>query len=123
MADVSKQYMREIAGQWGYLVTWLPGRTVRLGQTGRFDGMQVDIDRELADDDIAFQESQDNTSTDLVYRTAGAVSVDWAAGGSVASGESADLTIRFSRDRAVLFDVHEAVEHRIAGLSDVKQRI
>jgi hypothetical protein len=115
--------MSEIARQWGYLVTWLPSRTVEPGQTGRFDGMQVDVDGHLRDQRIEFAISRDDSTTNLEYRSAKAVSVGWSASASTATGERAELDISFSRESAVVLDVHHAVEHRIDDLGRIKRRI
>jgi len=123
MASTSERYMREIATQWGYLVTWLPSRTVELGQTGRFDGMQVQVDGQISDDGLNIVASDDKSSTDLEYNTSKAVSFDWSAGASVATGERAELEISFSRANAVVLHVHEGVEHRVANLSELKRGI
>jgi hypothetical protein len=116
--------MSEIARQWGYLVTWLPGRTVELGQTGEFDGIQVEIDSHVSDDlGLAVQTSSDPNTTELEYRSAGAVDVRWSAGVSTLTGERAGLEIAFTRENAVVLDLHRAVEHRIANVAEVKDRI
>jgi hypothetical protein len=110
MASPRERYMREIAKQWAYLVTWLPSRTVRLGQTGRFDGLEVQIDADISDVGFALAASHDQSTTNLEYNTGRAVTFDFTAGASIATGESAELQIGFKKDNAIVMHLHEAVE-------------
>ena len=123
MRGVDEIYMREIAAQWSYLPTWLPSRTVRLGQTGTFNGTMVNIDSDLSDEGMAFSEEQDDSGTELEYHSAGAVSYGWSAGAALATGERAQLQISFSRANAIVLDACGAVEHRISNLKDLKKEI
>jgi hypothetical protein len=123
MTSISERYLREIGAQWGYLATWLPSRTVELGQSGRFDGVQVHVDGHIGDDGLPVVASQDRNTTDLEYGTSKAVSIDWIAGASTVIGDRAELEIAFSRANAVVLHIHEGVEHRVANLSEIKRGI
>jgi hypothetical protein len=123
MSGIDEIYMREIAAQWSYLPTWLPGRTVRLGQTGTFDGTQVNVESDLANEGIAFSQEHDESETELEYHSAGAVSYGWTVGAAIATGERAQLQISFSRENAIVLDACGAVEHRITNLKGLKEEI
>ncbi len=123
MASLSESYMREIASQWGYLVTWLPSRTVRLGQTGRFDGIQVHIDGDIGQDGFSFSEDSDDNESELEYNSAGAVSFGWSAGAGLVTGERAEFEVSFSREKAIVLHLHGAVEHRVGKLKELKRAI
>lgn len=115
--------MREIASQWSYLVTWLPNRTVRLGDIGAFDGMKVNVDSSLDEKGISFSTDCDENASQLEYASANAVSWGWEAGVELTTGDRGNLEVHFSRERAVLMHLHDAVEHRIASLGNLKQQI
>jgi hypothetical protein len=123
MTGIDEIYMREIATQWSYLPTWLPSRTVRLGQTGTFDGTKVNIESDLAAEGIAFSHEQDENESEMEYHSAGAVSYGWTAGAELATGERAQLEISFSRQNAIVLDACGAVEHRITNLEGLKKEI
>lgn len=123
MGGIDETYMREIAAQWSYLPTWLPGRTVRLGQTGTFDGTQVTVEADLSADGIAFSEEHDESESELEYHTKGAVSYGWTSGAALVTGERAELQISFSRENAIVLDACGAVEHRITNLKELKKQI
>jgi hypothetical protein len=123
MSSTSVRYMREIAAQWSYLVTWLPSRTVKLGETGRFDGLQVQLDGDIGEHGFTIKETHDENSTSLEYATKRAVALDWSAGASVATGEQAQLDISFSASDAIVLHIHEGVEHRVSNLGELKRLI
>jgi hypothetical protein len=123
MASARDRYLSEIASQWQYLPTWLPGRAVRLGQTGVFEDGSVQVDDDISASGFSFTEDVDQSTSSLSYCSQRAVSWGWAGGAGSPTGERADVEVSFSRANAILFHAHEAVEHRIANLSELKSRI
>lgn len=123
MTSIRNRYLDEISNAWGYIPAWLPNRTVRLGDVGPFIAGGLDADGSLASFGIDFRSRQDANSSNLEYRTAKAVSIEWQSGVGLPSGESAELEINFARESALVVHLHAAVERRIDNLAEIKQRI
>lgn len=123
MASARSKYLTEISGQWQYLPTWLPGRTVRLGQVGHFDRGAVEVDGDLSAHGFDIVEDVDQSQSSLSYSSERAVEWGWTADASLATGERADVEVTFSRANAVLFHAYEAVEHRVSNLAELKSLI
>jgi hypothetical protein len=123
MADARRTYLTEIAGQWKYLPTWLPGRTVELGQVGLFDGTEVDVDGDLSAHGFVIKVDVDQSHSDLSYNSKKAVDWDMSAAAGTVMGERVAVKVAFSRANAVLFHAYGAVERRIANLGELKALI
>lgn len=123
MSTAKQRYLQEISTEWGYLATWLPSRSVELGQTGLFDGKEVAIDDNIGRHGYEFTVDTDPSATNLAYSSSGATSIGAAAGASIATGECASVEVSFSRAGSILLHAYQAREERIREIHALKVRI
>jgi hypothetical protein len=124
LSAARNRYAEEIASHLRFLAAWLPNRTIRLGSYGAFDGIAVEQDGDIQDLDFALDQDQDASTTELQFQSSGAVEIEPAVGAAApAIGAEVSVSVRFGRAGATLLHLHQAREHRIAKLGDLKEQI
>ncbi len=126
---VNRKYAEEIHTQFGYLATWLPNAPVKVGDVGTVDKAIFTKVGTLNDFDIHFKEQVHPEQVDLQYASAGAVDIDGGAAGNapipshLPATIDADVSVKFKRADAVLFQAAQCRTITLANLMHVSERI
>jgi hypothetical protein len=137
--SVSQQYTEEIKKHVDYSATWLPNTIVHLGDVGRLVApagagilkkkYEFTYETTLKKLGIDFDTEVSATNMDWDYSSANSVSINAKASGQAAiPGSSltpadAGFTIKFSRDKAIVFRLLKCTATRISDLTALKNTI
>ena len=123
---LNTEYAKELHTQFGYLATWLPTATLKLGDIGTIKDGVFERTGNLKDLGITFK-AETHPAGDLEYASADAVTLEFKAGGNapVAAGPGgtvdASVGISFKHANAVLLEASNcdsAIISNIAQVSD-----
>ncbi len=117
--SIQRIYTDELAKNFGYYATWMPGTPIKLGQIGVLDKNVFMPISALENFKIAYAILRDRNKIDFKYSSAGAVTVRQKASGETLDGTKlgeadAGLIIEFTKSNAIYFNVKGALNHYIA---------
>jgi hypothetical protein len=123
-----ERYTDEISRALGYLGTWMPQETLRLGDIGAMVNRTIEVSETLAALGVQFEERADENLGDWGFASSGAVTL--SAETDLKAGVPATVPVgaiggelRFSHDHAVFFRMEEAHVRRIDNLDEVRDAI
>jgi len=114
-----KQYTRELNKQFKYIPTWLPGTPLKLGDIGTFKRNQFIRRSDLESKGIEFETIIDESPTDYEHTSEGGVEIIAKASGDVVPQASAladidaGFHLKFTKEKAVVFKIKNALSHSI----------
>jgi hypothetical protein len=129
MATIQRQYTDEIQRHLGFLATWPPNDSVRLGDVGRLNARVFERTSTLDAERIRFAVRVANNESSYEYVSENAVTLQAKAAGdaptpgSFLSLAEAGVSIRFNRDNAIVFQAAKCVVRSIENESDVGMEI
>jgi hypothetical protein len=111
------QYLRGIFDKFGYLATWLPNKSVKLGDVGEKRGREFDRRTSLDNLSIDFNVRQGDRIAQMSHSSSSGVSVSFKAAGEAAMGtlpvDKAGAVVEFGRDGAFVFEANNCVVFEI----------
>lgn len=123
------QYTSELRERFGYLATWAPNVTLRLGDVGVIDNRIFTPVTTLERLGIAFDARISDGVADYEYVSSDSVTISYKAAGqtpavgSLLSAAEAGISIRFGAENAVVFHASRCRESYILGLDEVGKQI
>lgn len=129
LMKTNKKYLRVIKRQFGYMATWLPNKPIALGDIGIQKGNYFRRIGNINSRGISFSINEDNNEGEIEHFTEGAVSITTKASGSAKlSGSSlakadAGITIKFSKENAILFKAKGCTSPTIQNQIDLGEKI
>jgi hypothetical protein len=127
--SVSKEYTKEVQKQFGYSATWLPTIQVAPGDVGRLRDYQYTHYSTLTDLGIRFEVQQGSAQAEYEYCSSGSVSITTKNLGKappIGVGipkASAGISIKFSREKAVVLRLSHCSSTEIRDLNSVGKKI
>ena len=106
--SIERIYTDELAKEFGYYATWMPGVPVKLGQIGVLDKNVFTPVSSLENFKVRFGIMRDRTKNDFKYSSAGAVTISQKLSGEAAKGTKlgkadAGIIIEFNKNNAIYF--------------------
>jgi hypothetical protein len=126
---LNTQYAKELHSQFGYLATWLPTASLKLGDIGTIKDGVFERTGNLKDLGIEFTAETYPDASDLEYASADAVSQEIKGGGNVpgtaGSGGMVEATvgISFKRANAVLLQASRCNSSVISNIAEIADSI
>lgn len=117
--SIERIYTDELAKNFGYYATWMPGVPIRLGQIGTLDKNVFTPVSSLDNFKIRFGIMRDRTKNDFKYSSEGAVTITQKLKGEAAKGTKlgeadAGIIIEFNKSNAIYFRAVGSSNHYIA---------
>lgn len=109
-------YQRGMFERFGYLATWMPNASVRLGDVGVMSGRTFQRVTSLGDLGITFQVRKGSQPIDLSHSSEGKVSIDLSGSGAAEGGPAranAGASVVFGSKGSFVFQATGCVEHSI----------
>jgi hypothetical protein len=123
------QYTSELRDKFGYLATWAPNVSVRLGDVGIIENRVFTLATTLERLGIHFDKRDSDGVADYEHVSSSSVSISQKAAGqvpaagSVLSAAQAGISIRFGAENAVVFYAGECRESAIIGLDELAKEV
>jgi hypothetical protein len=126
---LAKRYAQEITQGLQYLPTWLPMRSLSLGDVGVIRNNIFEPETNLSNLKIPFISSESRPTGSLRYNSHDGVSATFKASGTVPEAGStlsisdAGVTVKFSRAQAIVFEAIGCSVEAISNIADLSQRL
>jgi hypothetical protein len=126
---LAERYAKEITQGLQYLPTWLPMRSLSLGDVGAIRNNLFEPETTLGNLKIPFSQGESRPTGTLRYNSHEGVSATFKASGttpisgSILSINDAGVTVTFSRAEAIVFEANGCKVEAISNIADLGQRL